>query len=237
METEKVNINRVERIVSAILGGALLIRSFTRGSLSGGTVAMPLLYRGISGHSYLYQALGINRVDGDKQHETKASVGAPEVERSITIEKPAAELHRFWRDPHNLSQIMGDLVEVTKVSEDRVHWRVHGPFGRNVEWDTQIVEDRPGEILRWKSLRGAQVPNEGSVRFRPAPRDWGTEARLRFRFDLPGGVLGKRRAKRLGMMPSMLVEKALRRFKSLAETGEIPTLEHNPSARPEAYAH
>jgi uncharacterized membrane protein len=92
-------------------------------------------------------------------------------------------------------------------------------------------------MVRWKSVDGAPLPNEGSVRFHPAPGDWGTEVTLRFRFALPGGPLGNTVAKRLGIVPRMLAEKALRRFKSLAETGEIPRLKHNPAARPSAYAH
>jgi uncharacterized membrane protein len=66
--------------------------------------------------------------------------------------------------------------------------------------------------------------------------DWGTQVTLHFTFDPPGGTLGNKMAKRLNIVPSMLAEKALRRFKSLAETGEIPTLKHNPAARADAYA-
>jgi hypothetical protein len=33
------------------------------------------------------------------------------------------------------------------------------------------------------------------------------------------------------VVPKMAVGNALRRFKSLVETGEIPTLDRNPSAR------
>jgi hypothetical protein len=44
-------------------------------------------------------------------------------------------------------------------------------------------------------------------------------------------VLGEVASKLLNVVSGMLTGKALRRFKSLAETGEIPTTEHNPSAR------
>jgi hypothetical protein len=37
--------------------------------------------------------------------------------------------------------------------------------------------------------------------------------------------------RRLGVVPDALASKALHRFKSLVETGEVPTLEANPSAR------
>ncbi len=231
METAKVNIHQTERIVSAGLGAVLLLRSLSRPSLSGVALASALLYRGISGHSYLYQALDIST------NGTGTPANAPEGESSITIGKSANELYRFWREPQNLSQILGDVAQVTQVSDDRQHWVVHGPFNQRMEWDTQIVEDRPDETVRWKSLDGAPLPNEGLLRFRPAPGNWGTEVTLRFRFDSPGGMLGNTVAKRLGIVPRMLADKVLRRFKSLVETGEIPTLKHNPAARPSAYAH
>jgi uncharacterized membrane protein len=232
----KVNMNQREQRSSTLLGVALLFRSLTRRSLGGMVLAIILLYRGISGHCYLYQILGINRADR-KQSESETSDDASTIERSITVEKPATELNRFWREPESLSKIMGDFVEVTRVSHDRAHWRIRGPFGRNVEWETQIVEDRPGEILRWKSINGTRIPSEVSVRFRPAPKDWGTEATLHFRIERPGGLLANWRAKRLSMLPRILAEKGLRRFKSLAETGEVPTLEHNPHARAGAHVY
>ncbi|HEX4207099.1 MAG TPA: SRPBCC family protein [Ktedonobacteraceae bacterium] len=238
MGKAKVNVNQVERIVSAVLGGVLVTRSLTRRWLGGVAMAVgggALLYRGISGHSYLYQTLGVNTATGRKQYGTRAVNGATDVERAITIEKPANDLYRFWRDPQNLAQIMGDFVEVTKVSEDRMHWRLRSPFAQNVEWDTQIVEDHPGELLRWKSLDGTALSGEGSVSFHPAPQDWGTEVTLHLHYDRPGGALGGNMiAKRLGIVPGIFAEKVLRRFKSLIETGEIPTLEHNPAARPYA---
>jgi uncharacterized membrane protein len=237
MDTENVNIHQMERAVSVGLGGLLLIRSIRRRSLGGGALASILLYRGISGHSYLYQALGMSTAEGNKQHGAGASESPPEVVASITIGKPAQELYRLWREPQSLSQIMGELAQVTQVSDDRQHWELPGPFKKRIEWDTQVMEDQPGKLLRWKSLDGAPLSNEGWLSFRPAPRDWGTEVTLRFRFDPPGGVLGKRIAGPLKGVTRLLAEKALRRYKSLAETGEIPTLKHNPAARRSAYAH
>ncbi len=230
----KSNVNRLERTASVLLGGALLIRGLTRPSLAGAGLAViggGLLNRGITGRSYLYKVLGTSTATGDARHAAGVPADAPQVERTITIGKPADELYRFWREPRNLSRIMGHFAEVTAASEDRTHWLVHGPLGRSVEWDAQVVEDRPGEFLRWESLEEAKLRNEGSVSLRPAPGDWGTEVTLRFRFDPPGGAIGKAALKRLGAVPGTLAGRALRRLKSLVETGEIPTTERNPSAR------
>ncbi len=229
----EVNLSRPERAASALLGGVLLVRGLTRRSVGGAGIWVLggiLLYRGISGHSRLYEALGVNTA-GVARREPGASEAAIEVRRSITIGRPADELYRFWREPGNLSRIVAPIGEVAPAGDGRTHWRVHVPLGRSLEWDARVMEDRPGELLRWESLEGADLPNEGSVSFRAAPRDWGTEVMLRFRFDPPGGVLGKAASERLSVVPGALAEKALRRFKSLVETGEIPTTERNPSAR------
>lgn len=95
--------------------------------------------------------------------------GIPEIAWSITVEKPARELYQLWREPDKLSQIMGDFAEITSVSENRTHWRMRGPFGRTMEWETQVVENRPGEILRWESLEGARLRNEARCAFAPRP--------------------------------------------------------------------
>ena len=161
-----------------------------------------------------------------------ASVGKPEVERSITIGKAADELYQRWRDPRTLPQIMAGFAIVCASANGRMHWNVQGPLGRAYEWDSETVDDRPGEGIGWRSLPDATIPNEGSVRFHSAPADRGTVATLRFRFDLPGGALGDAAVKFLGTTPlDLAADTALRRFKSLVETGEIPTTERQPAAR------
>ncbi len=230
----KVNINRVERVASALLGGTLVARGITRPSPTGIAMVLTgvgLLYRGTCGHSQLYQLLDVSTAGGHARREAGISPDAPQLERSITILKSADELYRFWREPQNLSRIMEHFAEVTAAGEDRTHWLLRGPLRRTVEWDTVVVEDRPGEFLRWASIDGAALRNEGAVAFRPAPGDRGTEVKLRFRFDLPGGVLSDAAFRLLGVVPSPLAGRVLRRFKSLVETGEVPTTKRNPSAR------
>lgn len=153
------------------------------------------------------------------------------VESFITINRSPVELYRLWREPRILPQIMGHFAEINTIGEDSARWSVRAPLGQSIEWDARIVEDRPDEFVRWESAEGASVPNEGSVQFRPAPAGRGTEVRLSFRFDPPGGVLGSAAASLLSLVPDALAAKALRRFKALAETGEIPTTENQPAAR------
>lgn len=230
-QSPEISIDRWERIFFTALGGMILALGLRRRSFGGAAIALIggwLFYRGISGHSHHCQISG--KGTASDYHDTGVPADTMEVERSITIGSSADELYWFWREPQHLSRIMGHIAEVTDMGENRQHWAVSLPLGR-IAWNVQIVEECPGEVLRWESLTGAEVPNEGSIHFHPAPGDQGTEVTLRFRFDPPGGVLGDAAVEFLNIGPRLLVDTALRRFKSLVETGEIPTLERNPSAR------
>lgn len=252
--TTTSNGSRVRRVASATLGGTLLAVGLRRRSLGGTALALAggwLLYRGVSGGGrQSRQSQSIDLPAGDEKREVEVGVeaetgagaeteaeteaetpsGATTVERSVTVGESADELSRYWRDPELLTQIVGDFAEVTAAGEARHRWTVDAPLGRSIAWESEIVEDRPGELLRWKSSENAVLSNEGSVRFRTAPADRGTEVTLQLRFDPPGGSVGRTAMELLGVVPETLAEKALDRFKSLAETGEIPTLERNPSA-------
>jgi uncharacterized membrane protein len=155
----------------------------------------------------------------------------PEVKRSITIGKAADVLSDRWVDPTTLPRIMAGFATVEALGDGRMHWRVEGPLGRAYEWDSETVEDRRGEGIAWRSLPDAAISHNGSIQFRPAIGDRGTVATLRLRFDRPGGV-GNAALKLLGTTPmDLAVDWALRRFKSLVETGEIPTTRSQPAAR------
>lgn len=228
--------DRVKRAIPAVVGGALLVRGLRRRSLRGAATALVggwLLARALGGNTRVERTLrSLTEIDRGKADRTEAA-DATAVSRSITVGRPADELYEAWRDSEQFSQVMGHFAEVTSPDEDRYRWTVHGPRGRDVSWETRIVEAEPGEFLRWETPAGATVPNEGSVRFRPAPGDRGTEGTLSLDFDPPGGAVGNAALERLDIVPKTLTGTALDRFKSLVETGEIPTLEGNPSARGE----
>lgn len=162
--------------------------------------------------------------NGASQAETK------EAKRAVTIGKPADELYRLWREPETVPRVMGDAVQIAVKDEKHAHWTVKAPLGRTVEWDTEIVEERPGEFVRWRSSPDASLPNEGTVSFRPAPQNLGTEVTLDLRFSPPTGPLGAATAALPMAIPGAAVGTALRRFKSLAETGRVVTSDPRPGA-------
>jgi uncharacterized membrane protein len=156
---------------------------------------------------------------GDERPEQRKS--GVHVRKSITINRSPAELYGFWRDLSRLPTIMRHLESVTDLGDGRSRWKAKAPAGASVEWEAEIVEDQPNELIAWQSVEGADVPNAGSVRFVPAPGGRGTEVHVELRYDPPGGKLGSAIAKLFGEEPGQQVDGDLRRFKQVIETGEV----------------
>src|SRR5512135_2021153 len=97
--------------------------------------------------------------------------------RAVTINRPPAELYAFWRDFTNLPRFMSHLQSVRVIDDRHSHWETRAPLDKDktVGWDAEIVDDQPDRLIAWRSLPGADVANQGTVRFTPAPRDLGTE--------------------------------------------------------------
>jgi uncharacterized membrane protein len=146
---------------------------------------------------------------------------------AITVNRPREEVYRFWHDLQNLPRFMAHLESVRVTGDGRSHWRAKGPMGRAVEWEAEIVDDHPGELIAWRSLEGA-VGNSGSVRFTDAPGGRGTEVWVDLRYDPPAGVVGTTFAKLFGEHPDQQVRDDLRRFKQVMETGEVVRSEGSP---------
>ena len=228
-EASSTNVGNTERWISTIAGGAVALYGLTRGSLPGvalgALVGAPLIYRGVGGRCPIFGALGIDTAARDGI----GSDGRHVVEEAVTINRPAAELYRFWRAFENLPRFMRHLDSVRPAGDRRSHWIARAPAGATVEWDAEIVEERPDELIRWRSLPGAAVENAGAVRFRPAPGDRGTEVAVTLEYRPPAGIAGAALAKLFGEEPSQQVDEDLHRFKQLMEAGEVATNDGQPA--------
>ncbi len=238
LTTTQTEASEVERWASLIGGGAMVLVGLRQGSLRGALTALAgggLVYQGATKQSTIQQAqeaIGINQ--------------PIKVEKTVTINKSAEELYRFWHNFENLPTFMKHLKSVkvyneptfmkhlksVKVyNEKRSHWIANAPLGNSVEWDAEILEDRENEFISWASVEGADVDNSGFVRFKKAPGDRGTEVKIVLEYNPPGGALAATIAKLFGEEPEQQIGDELRRFKMLMEAGEIATTEGQPSGR------
>jgi uncharacterized membrane protein len=235
----RVNVGPVERWLSVAVGGALATYALRRRTVPGGTAALAgaaLLYRGATGHCDVYQALGVNRagdhgtgVVADRGSDTRRQLGGGagiHVEESVSINKPVAEVFRFWRNFENLPKFMNHLESVSMREEGVSHWVAKGPAGIKVEWDARIINEIDNKLIGWQSLEGSMVSTAGSVNFRETSR--GAEVRVNLQYNPPAGKLGAGVARLLGEEPGVQIREDLRRLKQLLETGEIPTTDGQP---------
>ncbi|MCF4967736.1 SRPBCC family protein [Nostoc sp. CMAA1605] len=213
----------LERWASLIGGGALVLMGLRQASLRGVLTALAgsgLIYQGATKRSTIQQAqeaIGLNK--------------PIKVEKTVTINKPAEELYRYWHNFDNLPTFMKHLKSVKVYNEKRSHWIANAPLGNSIEWDADILEDRENEFISWASVEGADVENSGFVRFQAAPGNRGTEVKVVLEYNPPGGTLTAIFAKLFGEEPKQQIGDELRRFKMLMEAGEIATTEGQPSGR------
>lgn len=236
------NMSQPERWASLIGGSCLIAFALTRreknvlpwAALGGG-----LLWRGTTGHSYLYEALGINMSERGYEKGTGSMNGVPyelgiRVDREIQINRPIEELYRFWRNLENLPRFM-DHLDCVKVINNRLsHWRAKGPAGLKVEWDAEIVNEVENEVIGWRSLEGSQVDNGGSVRFEPAEDGRSTIVKISLQFNPPAGSVGAMVARIFGEDPRQTIQQDLLRFKELMETGNITSQPRGRAVSPNA---
>jgi uncharacterized membrane protein len=231
-----VNITQAERIASAIGGGLLAAVGLKKRPPAGIALAVlggDLLRRGITGHCYAYEALGIRTAD---KGQGAATTSVPyelgvRVDKSITIARPPQEVYTFWHDLNNLARFMTNVESVTDLGGGKSHWVVKGPAGRKVEWDAVINNEEEGRMIAWRTLEGSPVQHAGSVWFKEAPAGRGTEVKVELQYNPPAGMLGAAIAFLWCKEPGQQISEDLHRLKQIMEAGEIPTTQGQPRGK------
>jgi len=139
----------------------------------------------------------------------------------ITINRPASEIYKLWRDFENLPHFMSHVRSVEVRDRLRSRWHASVTGREDLAWDAVIIEDRPDELISWRSVEGGAIDHGGEVRFVPAPGGRGTEVHLRMNVLPPAGVLGKAVGKMVHRIPEQVIAADLKRLRQLIETGEI----------------
>lgn len=152
------------------------------------------------------------------------------VGRTVTINRPRAEVYAFLRDFRNMPRFMENIADVRADNGKVSHWTIKAPGDRTVEWDSILVEDIANESIAWESAEDADIRNAGRIGFRDAPPGRGTEVTATILYDPPGGEIGRAIAKMFEREPKIQARRDLRRLKQLLETGEIASNE-TPNGR------
>jgi uncharacterized membrane protein len=200
----------------ALLGGALASEDTGRVRASAATAAVA----GVAALDVFCSREYTRQMASDQNVRIKVA---------IVVNSSPEESYRYWRQLANLPNFMEHVKEVRVIDDKRSHWVAQLPTGACVEWDSEIVNEKPNEWIAWRSTDG-DVQTGGLVRFERAPGGRGTILKADFRYT-PGGAAGAVVGKLLNSITEQQVKGELRRFKQLIETGEIATTRGQPSGR------
>lgn len=217
------NVGTGDRVLSALVGTAILRGAGKRsgaGRLLATTAGTMLLTRAATGHSQVYDRLGVSSA------ALKKGAGI-DIEASVTILRPVEVVYAFFHEPTNLPLVMRHVESVTPVRPGVTHWRVRGPRDMIVEWDSRILNMQANDYIAWESLPGSDIEHAGSVHFNDAG-DKGTEVLLRMRYTPAGSAMKFAAARVLNAITELEVAEDLRRLKHVMETGVDITAQGQP---------
>lgn len=139
------------------------------------------------------------------------------VEKSVEINKPVTQVYAQWTQFEEFPKFMESIEEVRQLDDKRLHWRAK-VAGKQEEWEAEIVEQVPNQVIAWRSIGGRF--NDGVVRFQPAGER--TMVTAVIEYEAPGGPVGAVGDALLQQAASR-VEGDLKRFKEFIETRQAPT--------------
>ena len=155
----------------------------------------------------------------DMLNRMREKLGADEsgklvAEKTIFIDAPVEQVFDTWANYQNFTRFMSNVLSVVPLDDHRSHWKVRGPAGVSVEFDSVAHNQRPNE-LAWESEPGSTVQNEGRVTL--VPEGSGTRATVRMSYRPPAGALGQAVSSLFGANPKQEFDEDLNRMKEFIE--------------------
>lgn len=150
---------------------------------------------------------------------------------SVTIGLSPPEVFAFVRDFTNYPKFMRGLKDVTVMSETVAHFAFDHE-GSVDGCDVEKLSEHANQSVLWKTVGTSSVDHTGAFAIEAAPGRRGTVVTLKMNFEdtRPGKVRGMIRYF-LGRDPKSEAYINLRRLKAYLETGEVPTIQGQPSGR------
>src|SRR5688572_1728106 len=213
-EWQQQNWSPAMRLISGVGGSLLTLYGLTRRG-----VTKPIL----STAGLVLTARGVTNMDPRSLLGLGLGENAIKVQKAININAPIDEVYQFWRNFENFPRFM-DHVKQVSVQNGLSTWKVAGPAGSSIEFESHITEAIPNESITWQTVPDSQVHHAGFVRF-DENRDGSTRVSVQMNYVPPAGALGHAVAQLFGVDPRQAMHEDLIRLKSLLEEGETSTEE------------
>jgi carbon monoxide dehydrogenase subunit G len=84
------------------------------------------------------------------------------VSESIEVQCPVGEVYNQWTQFEEFPRFMSGIEQVTQTDDTHLHWKAN-IAGRSAEWDAEITEQVPDQVIAWQAIDGAT--NSGRVQF------------------------------------------------------------------------
>ncbi|HEX2378719.1 MAG TPA: SRPBCC family protein [Gaiellales bacterium] len=132
------------------------------------------------------------------------------VSESIEVQCPVGEVYNQWTQFEEFPRFMSGIEQVTQTDDTHLHWKAN-IAGRSAEWDAEITEQVPDQVIAWQAIDGAT--NSGRVQFQGS--DGQTSISVEMDVEPQSGV--ERAADMIGILQQQ-VREDLNRFKQLIES-------------------
>jgi uncharacterized membrane protein len=222
--TDEFSQQRTQQdLISMAAGGALIVTGLQRRSWSGlclAAMGLPIFYRGMTGR--WPEPLSSLIVPNDTREALGGDRGI-HVREAIRLERPIEEVYAYWRRLENLPRVMSHLESVEERPDGKSHWVACGPGGVRVEWNADIINEVPNQVIGWKSDADSDIQTAGSVNFDRIRGGRGTQLTVHLQYAAPGGAAASSLAALFHQSPAQTIREDLRRFKQVMEAGEVAT--------------
>ena len=130
---------------------------------------------------------------------------------TIEVDVPVSVAYDQWTQFESFPQFMDGIDRVVQVDDTTLEWTAT-IAGKVKHWRAEITEQRPDELVAWRSTEGAQ--NDGQVGFEAAGPD---RTRLELQLDVEPEGLVEKAGDALGVVERR-VRGDLERFKAFIES-------------------
>ena len=138
------------------------------------------------------------------------------IEKSVEVACPVRTVYNQWTQFEDFPRFMAGVKEVKQLDDTHLHWHAE-VWGKDKEWDAEITEQVPDQVIAWRSVSGA--PNAGAVRFEPVSHDR-TRVRLMMEYEPQGAV--EKTGDAVGIF-SARVQNSVEDFKKFIEKRAVET--------------
>ena len=164
------NVSDPERWLSVVIGSALAAYGLKKRSIGGLVIALGGAFS--RRHRPLRRLRRLRLSTAEERNDDNVSVPYG---RGIRVEKSRHHRRRRKSSTRSGATSRTCRASCTTSNRSKVHRRQalalgrEGPAGIDVEWDAEIINEIPNELIGWRSVDGSRVDNAGSVHFKPTP--------------------------------------------------------------------